>query len=261
MLRTSSALLSIALAGSLACGRPKPDDTKIAVASEPPAESAKPARPRSQRRPPPMPETFAGFPQPELAELDGVWLIEPQPPHPRLIWVVEEQGGVITTIDRHGIEVVYDAMLISPCALRLTDENGRAQTRAIAFADQRLIVSGKGAIAVAAADGSLLACVGPRTYQIAADGRCRYTTEMLGAWSEPVEIDNACELDVVDGARVLTIAGQPLREHDGVWLDELAASGVATRMQDRAAGVAALEPAAALEQPSVEANAESGETG
>jgi hypothetical protein len=254
------ALISSSIALTLiACGRPSPDDTKLRVAERAELDGASPHSRAPKRAAPPMPETFTRFPRPELAALDGVWLIEAQPPNPRLVWVVEEQGNVLTAIDRHGRETVFDVTLTSPCALRLTDEQGNAQTRSFALSDQRLIVTGKGAIAVSASDGSLLACVGFRTYQIAADGRCRYTTELLGTWSDPVEAENACELEVVDGVRVLTIAGQPLREQDGVWLDELAASGVATRLQDRAAGLAAIIPAAPAEAEPPKG--ETGETG
>lgn len=226
----------------LACGRPQTDDAKVVVADQQPvARAAKsPSRARPRRQAPPMPETFAAFPRPELAALDGVWLIDAQPPNPRMLWVVEDRGSVLTTVDRHGRETVFDITLISPCALRLTDDNGNAQARSIAVLEERVIVTGKGAIAVAATDGSLLACVGHRTYQIAADGRCRYTTEMLGTWSDPIEDQSACEVETIAGARVLTIAGRQLREHEGVWLDELAAAGVVVRMEDRATGVAAI---------------------
>jgi hypothetical protein len=190
-----------------------------------------------------MPVTFAGFPRPALASRDGVWVVDGQAPGRAIVWVVEDDGTALTTIDRHGREQLHGITLSSPCALRLTDQNGRAYPRSIAQTKDRLIVSSKGAIAVAAADGSLLACAGHRTYQIAADGRCRYTTEMLGAWSDPVEAKDACAIEQADGARVLVLAGQRLREHaDGLWLDDVAAADVAVRMSDRAAAIAALTP-------------------
>ncbi|MFO7566032.1 MAG: hypothetical protein R6X02_25535 [Enhygromyxa sp.] len=263
MPRTVSGFSSsaLALAAAFACGRPQPDDAKAVVAessSDPTAAtSSAGARPRAPKRAAPaMPETFAAFSRPDLAALDGVWLLDAQAPIPRILWIIEDQGSVLTTIDRHGRETAFDVTLISPCALRLTDDHGNAQTRSIALTDQRLIVTSKGAVAVEAPDGSLLACVGHRTYQIAADGRCRYTTETLGTWSDPIEAESACELATVDGARVLTVAGQSLREHDGIWLDELAAAGVARRVEDRAAGLAALVPGAT--EALIEAGGETG---
>src|SRR5690606_18055439 len=100
-------------------------------------------------------------------------------------------------------EAVYDVALGSPCALRLIDADGAVETRSIALAGSRLIITSKGVIAVPAPDGSVLACFGHRTYQIAADGRCRYTTDTLAAWSDPVEAADACALEVVDGVRSL----------------------------------------------------------
>ncbi len=241
----------------LACGRPKPEaEAQAQRLDEPEAAPRGDARsprqrPAWQRKATPMPETFAGFPRPELSKLDGVWVVDTELGDRAVVWDVEDAGTKLTIVDRHGQARIHGITLSSPCALRLTDEAGRAQARAVAQLGERLIISSKGSIAVAAEDGSLLACVGHRTYQIAADGRCRYTTEMLGAWSEPVDAKDACELGEVDGARVLSIAGQTLREQDGsgVWLDEAAAAAVARPVDSREAGLAALvgEPEAAGE--------------
>jgi hypothetical protein len=260
--------ITLALVCTIACGRPKPEGENQPQKLEEPSEleaAAPPGReidPRTRkwkRAPPPMPETFAGFPQPELATLDGVWIVDNTRPNASEVWVVEEQGSKLTIIDRQAREQSFDVTLSSPCALRLINDDGRASARAIALSDERLIVTSKGAIAIASAEGSLLACVGHRTYQIAADGRCRYTTEMLGAWSDPVEAKDACTLETVDGERVLIIAGQRLREHDGVWLDELAAASVAVRMEDRDAAIAAIAPKPAAAAEAVAAT-ETGET-
>ncbi|HVH98751.1 MAG TPA: hypothetical protein VM869_08575 [Enhygromyxa sp.] len=270
MLSPTRSLPALALAlalATLACGRPKPELEAEARKVEDPAELAEaPAtsderRRRSLRRGAgPMPETFAAFPRPDLSALDGVWIIDGHIPNRGVVWDVEDDGSVLTIIDRHGREELHGITLSSPCALRLTDENGRAHARSIALTDERLLVTSKGAIAVAAPDGSLLACAGHRTYQIAADGRCRYTTEMLGAWSDPVEAEDLCKLDKADGARVLIIGGQRLREHEGgLWFDDVAAADVAVRMDDRAAATAALAPTPAT-MPAAEAAAIS-ETG
>jgi hypothetical protein len=230
---------------TIACGRPQSDGDSLPKKVEEPTEieAAAPTEHETSgrsrkwtRAPSAMPETFAGFPRPELAALDGVWLVD------KTVWVVEDGGSKLTTIDHRGRERIFGVTLSSPCALRLIDDEGRASARAIALSDERLIVTNKGAVAVAAPDGSLLACVGHRTYQIAADGRCRYTTEMLGAWSDPVEAKDACTLATVDGARVLIIAAARLHEREGVWLDEVAAANVAVRMDDRAAAIAAVTP-------------------
>ncbi|HLT37677.1 MAG TPA: hypothetical protein VK034_15395, partial [Enhygromyxa sp.] len=216
----SLGLHAVALAGLCACGRVDPGAEAKHEPASPPAAAAEQ---RPERHAAAMPETFAGFPQPELANLDGVWLVDARQPRHGVAWMIEAEGSKLTILDRHGRETVYDVTLGSPCALRLIDADGVAETRSIALSEQRLIVTSKGAVAVAAPDGSMLACFGHRTYQIAADGRCRYTTETLAAWTDPVEADDACELEIVDGARSLIIAGQRLREHDGVWLDEVAA--------------------------------------
>jgi hypothetical protein len=257
----SQASLALALC-VVACGPAKPEAEQQPHVVEDPAEleaaapsTAERRRQKLERGTSSMPETFAGFPRPELAKLDGVWIVDGQTPGRATVWVLEDQGSVLTTIDRHGREEVHGVTLSSPCALRLTDATGRSHSRAIALSDDKLIVTSKGAIAVAAPDGSLLACAGHRTFQIAPDGRCRYTTEMLGAWSDPVEAKDACTLETVDGARALTLAGQRLREHEaGVWYDEVAAADVAVRMDSREAAIAALAP-----EPS--AAAASGETG
>ena len=259
---------ALALLGLLGCGPADPQSANAAQTIDDPA-SLEPAPPTAadgqqragKRSPAPMPETFAGFPRPELATLDGVWIVDVTPPHRGLVWVIEEQGSKLTTVDRHGRETVHDMTLSSPCALRMIDDDGRALTRSIALVGDELFITGKGAIAVAAPDGSLLACVGHRTYQIAADGRCRYTTELLGAWSDPVDAAHACALATVDGVRTLTIAGQQLREQDGVWLDELAAAGVAVRMDDRAAALAAIAPPPAAEPTTSEPEPTTSETG
>jgi hypothetical protein len=251
MSRTLSRSSLVLALVTVACGRPKPELDSEARKLDEPIEQADAASPSAserrlltRKRPASsMPETFAAFPRPELAELDGVWLVDAKLPNRGVVWAIDDGGSTLTTIDRHGRELLYGITLTSPCALRLTDNTGRAQSRSIALSDEQLIVSSKGAIAVAAPDGSLLACAGHRTYQIAADGRCRYTTEMLGAWSDPVEAKDACTLETVDGARALTIAGQQLREHEGgIWYDDVAAADVAVRMDDRAAAIAALTP-------------------
>jgi hypothetical protein len=202
--------------------------------------------PKWKRSAPPMPESFVAFELPELAALDGVWLVESEIPGQRALWLIEEAGVKLTEIDEHGRERIYGITLASPCALRLTDEHGRARTRVLALDDERLFISREGATAVRGKDGSMLACAGHRTYQLAADGRCRYTTEMLGSWTEPAKPEKVCKL-AKDGA--LTIGDQLLREHEGLWLDELALAARATRLSDREAGLAALtaEPGAESE--------------
>ncbi len=241
-------MLSCLTVATLACGRPKPEAQTDAKKIESPDESepkqveqADKQRPAWQREATPMPATFAGFPRPELAKLDGIWIVDAERPSRGVVWEIEDEGSKLTIIDPHGRERIHGVTLSSPCALRLTDATGRAQARAIAQLDDALIISKRGAIAVAAEDGSLLACIGHRTYQITADGRCRYTTEMLGVWSDPIEATNACKLAKVAGKRVLTIAGQQFEERDGsVWLDEVAAASVASPVESREAGIAAL---------------------
>lgn len=203
---------------------------------------------------PPMPETFVAFTRPELAALDGAWLVESEIVGRRALWLIEEAGAKLTEIDHRGRERVYGLALASPCALRMTDEDGLSRTRAIAMAGDQLVITRMGATAVVGEDGSMLACAGPRTYQIAADGRCRFTTEMLGAWTDPATPVERCELGRDEQGRLLRVGEQVLREVDGLWVDPLAATGRATKVVDREAGLAAL-----AEVPASEVEAAAGE--
>src|SRR5690606_7037866 len=89
-------------------------------------------------------------------------------------------------------------------------------------------------------------------------GRCRHTTEMLGVWSDPAKPSEICKLGRDAKGRVLTIGTQQLREHDGLWLDELAAASKTEQVRDRDAAIALLaadptaEPAALVEGDEVE---------
>lgn len=259
--RSSFVVLWSALA-LLACTQPKPEQpADQARASEQASADARRGA-KLDAGDQAMPETFAAFARPNLAALDGVWIIDQQQPNRAIVWQVEDHGSVLTTIDRHGDEQLHGVTLSSPCALRLTDETGRAHSRSIALSSERLIVTSKGAVAVAAADGSLLACAGQRTFQIAADGRCRFTTELLGTWSDHVEAEDTCRVETVEGVRSLIVAGQRLREHaDGLWLDEVAAADVAVRMPDRAAAIAAITPPPTAAAAAAAASSETGETG
>jgi hypothetical protein len=202
-----------------------------------------------------MPETFAAFDRPDLARLDGAWLVTSEIPGQRVVWLIEEAGSKLIEVDHRGRERVFGLSLSSPCALRLTDERGDTRTRAIAMRAPatepgqpeqaiQFVSPQPGATAIAGRDGSMLACVGHRTYQIAADGRCRYTTELLGNWTEPTTPSGACELTQDEDGRVLVIGEQRLREQDGLWVTQgLFQSGLldlATKVDGREAGLAAL---------------------
>lgn len=255
--------LALTLCMTTGCGRstPAPEQAQPR-AIEDPAELAqlesatrsKPKRqtPKWKRAPPPMPETFAAFERPQLARLDGAWLVESEIPGQRVLWIIEEAGTKLIEVDHRGRERVFGLSLSSPCALRLTDERGQTRTRVIAMRDPvvepgqadagvQLVSPQPGAAAIMGRDGSMLACVGHRTYQIAADGRCRYTTEMLGAWTEPSTPSEACELTRDESGRVLVIDEQRLREQDGLWIVEGSDLARATKVDNREAGLAALK--------------------
>jgi hypothetical protein len=243
--RSPRAALSIGLVLTMACGRTSPDPEAQPQRVEDPeqleaARAEKPAR-KLKRAAPPMPETFVAFELPDLTALDGAWLVESDVPQQRVLWLIEEGGEKLTEIDHRGSEREYSLSIASPCALRLIDERGQTQTRSLALHDGQLAITLKGATAVRGRDGSMLACVGHRTYQIAPDGRCRYTSEMLGSWTEPATPEERCELTKDNQGPVLTIAEQRLRERDGLWLDETTATQArAIAVADREAGMAAL---------------------
>ena len=254
-------LLVLALAS--ACGNPRSNDVKAKpAAAADPADQAPPARPSWQREAIPMPATFSGFPRPDLATLDGVWIVDAGRARGRMVWVFEDQGSKLTTLSSVGTEEIFGVTLSSPCALRLTDSEGDAQSRTLARLDDGLILTQKGAVALEASDGGLLACLGHRTYQITADGQCRFTTELLGVWGDPTEAAASCSLETKDGAKQLTIAGQVLREaQPGVWLDEVAAAARATPAESREAALATIQAPAAAAAAGDEAATGTGETG
>jgi hypothetical protein len=231
------------------CGRPTPESDARPRLIDDPAEleqldeAARVDRKPTQKKwkrpaPTPMPETFVAFELPELAALDGAWLVESEVPDRRVLWLIEEGGAKLTEVDQRGHERAYSMSIASPCALRLTDELGRTLTRSLAQNGEQLVISRTGATAVRGRDGSMLACIGHRTYQIAPDGRCRFTSEMLGTWSEPATPDDRCELGKDERGPVLTIGEQRLHEQDGLWLGDGSTRAVA--VADRAAGLAAL---------------------
>jgi hypothetical protein len=241
--RAAPCLFALALLG---CGpKAEADNTATRLEDSAEVDLVAPRKPSGPQHPP-MPETFAGFPRPDLTALDGAWIVDGEIPGERVAWIVEDEGTVVRVIDRRGHERVYGATLTSPCALRLSDEYGGSRSRTFSLHGDSLLLSSRGAVAVAAADGSLLACVGHRTYQIAADGRCRYTTEMLGVWSEPAEPNEDCSIGADDQGRALTIGSHLLRELNGAWVDKIAVASAASRMADRKAAIAALreDPAA-----------------
>lgn len=244
----AAALLGLVLTS--ACGRPTPeaetgprrieDPSELERLAEREPTAAKPKQRWKRAAPSPMPETFVAFDLPDLATLDGAWLVESDVSDRRVLWLITEGGAALTEIDHRGQERAYSLSLASPCALRLTDERGHTRTGSLALHGDRLVVTRTGATAVRGRDGSLLACVGHRTYQIAADGRCRYTSEMLGTWTEPTSPSERCELGKDATGPVLTIAEHRLRERDGMWLDERSDEALAIAVEDREAGLAAL---------------------
>jgi hypothetical protein len=219
-----------------------------------------------QRKAIAMPATFTGFPRPDLGALDGVWIVDGGRPRGQQVWVFEDQGSKLTIVtpadgQESGQAEIHGVTLSSPCTLRLANADGDAESRALAQLGQsgsgRLILTAKGAVGVAAADGSLLACVGHRTFQITPDGLCRFTTEMLGVWADPVEAEAACALETTGEGKRLVIAGQVLREVEpGIWLDELAQADAVTPAQTREAALAAIQP----ELAETETGDESGES-
>jgi hypothetical protein len=249
------ATLLLGLVLTTACGRPTPesdaqprrieDPTELAGLEEASRSEQAKAPKWKRATPAPMPETFVAFDLPDLATLDGAWLVESEVPQNRVLWLIEEGGAKLTEVDHRGREHVYSMSIASPCALRLTDERGHTRTRSLALHDGQFVISRSGATAVRGRDGSMLACLGHRTYQIAPDGRCRYTSEMLGSWTEPAAPDERCELGKDEQGPVLTIAEQRLRERDGLWLDERSTDARARAVEDRASGLAHLESHAA----------------
>jgi hypothetical protein len=255
LLPRTRATLLLGFVLTTACGRPSPEPKAQPRPIEDPAEleeledasrTEQAREPKWKRAAPsPMPETFVAFELPDLAALDGAWLVESEVPKHRVLWLIEEGGAKLTEVDHRGRERVYSMSIASPCALRLTDERGHTRSRSLALHDGQLIISRSGATAVRGRDGSMLACLGHRTYQIAPDGRCRYTSEMLGSWTEPAAPDERCELGKDDQGPVLTIAEQHLREQNGLWLDEKSTEARARAVEDRASGLAQLASHAA----------------
>jgi hypothetical protein len=247
--------LWLGLVLTTACGRPTPaaqaqprrieDPTELAELEEASRTEPKQAPKWKRAAPTPMPETFVAFELPDLATLDGAWLVESEVPKQRVLWLIEEGGAKLTEIDHRGRERVYSMSIASPCALRLTDERGHTRSRPLALHDGQFVISRSGATAVRGRDGSMLACLGHRTYQIAPDGRCRYTSEMLGTWTEPAAPDERCELGKDEQGPLLTIAEQRLRERGGLWLDESSTDARARAVEDRTSGLAQLASHAA----------------
>jgi hypothetical protein len=225
---------------SKALPRPIDDPAELERLPEPKPVEAKPLRRWKRAEAAPMPETFVAFELPDLGTLDGAWLVESEVSNRRVLWLVDEGGASLTEIDHRGLERGYSLSIASPCAVRLTDERGRTRTRSLALHGEQLVVTRAGPTAVRGRDGSILACIGHRTYQIAPDGRCRYTSEMLGSWTEPSAPDERCELGSDANGPWLTIAEHRLREQDGLWLDEQSADALAIAVADREAGLAAL---------------------
>lgn len=239
----AAALLGLVLAS--ACGRP--DDATQPRPIDDPAGLEGIAEPQPAKRKrqwkqaaPPMPKTFVAFELPDLAKLDGAWLVESEVSDRRVLWLIDEGGANLIEIDHRGVERVYSMSIASPCGLRLTDEEGHTSARSLALHEEQLVITRSGATAVRGTDGSILACIGHRTYQIAPDGRCRYTSEMLGTWTEQVASDERCELGKDAIGSLLTIAEHRLRERNGVWLDESSANALAIAVANREAGLAAL---------------------
>lgn len=246
-LMRAAALLGLLVTS--ACGRPSSDSEGQPRRIEDPAElerfaGPEPAPKRKRKwkgaAPSPMPETFVAFELPDLATLDGAWLVESDVSDRRVLWLIDEGGAKLTEIDHRGTERSYSMSIASPCALRLTDEEGRTRTCSLALHGEQLVITRSGATAVRGHDGSMLACIGYRTYQIAPDGRCRYTSEMLGTWTEPVAPDERCELGKDGDGALLTIAEHRVREREGVWIDESSANALAIAVEDRPTGLAAL---------------------
>jgi hypothetical protein len=196
-------------------------------------EKKKPERPPVwQREATPIPEAFARFPVAPLDSLIGTWVVASDVPGERELWIIEEQGRKLTTVDARGRERVHALSLQSPCSLTLIDEGGRTRTRRFAPIGDRFHTHPEGASAVAAPDGSVLACVDTQTIVMPVEGPCVGHGEMLGVWSELGPPAGTCAREVPE----IVIGERRLRPVEGIWMDEVLQQAVAEKVADRAAG-------------------------
>ena len=139
-----------------------------------------------------MPEAFASYPRTELDALVGHWLVASDIPGQHELWIVEEAGRKLTTLDARGRERVYGLALQSPCSLAISDEFGRTRFHHFARIGERFYSHPTGASAIAGSDGSAIACVGTQTIIVPAEGPCVAYSQMLGVWSELGPPTKAC---------------------------------------------------------------------
>lgn len=234
-----------------ACNSSKPSSQ--AHRADPGVRAEKPKKERPpvwQRDAIEMPEAFARFPVTSLDTLVGHWLVAGDIPGQRELWIIEEQGRKLTSIDVRGRERVHGLSWQSPCTLALTDEGGRTHTRRFMRIGERLFLHPEGAAAIAASDGSAIACIGTQAIVIPAEGPCVRYSEMLGVWSETGAPTETCVRElppVVEGqpaaSAELVIGERRLRAvagSDGMWMDEALEQALAEKVADRAAGMQAL---------------------
>jgi hypothetical protein len=234
-----------------ACNAPKPtaelhSGPKPSGTDQPPKKARLPAW--QQHEAAPMPAAFAGFPVVSLDTLVGHWVVASDIPGQRELWIIEEQGRKLTSVDARGRERVHGLTLPSPCTLALTDEGGRTHQRRFARIGERLYTHPKGAAAITAGDGAMLACVGTQTIVVPVEGACTSFGEMLGVWSEMGAPAGTCARQLPPALEgqppaELVIGERRLRSIDassGVWMDDVLEQALADKVADRPAGEQAL---------------------
>ncbi len=227
----------------------KDEAEREAKKSESPGTKTLQRQPAWQRQPPQMPERFAAFAQPDLAALEGFWIVASDIEGQRELWIVEDQGHKVTIVDARGNERLHGLALLSPCSVQVTNEYGRTRARSFAWVGETLFLHAKGGVALAGPDDELIACIGSQTITVGADGKCTAFSELLGVWREDAE---PCERIPAgeQPARLELAERELIAGEGGVWLDATSSANPAQRFADRASAEAALASAPTPADPS-----------
>ncbi|GEM_PF-3747734 len=247
----------LALAGGCGGGTSERSPVPMGPAPETSAKAERAAARKQAKKPwnrpvPEMPADFVPFPAPDLHTFEGVWLIDSEVSGEREVWVVgapsEVGSSPLSIVDRHSRVREYGLSLLSPCSLRLLDEQGHAHKRAMVSIDGVPSVTHTGAVAVMAKDDSQLVCVGRHHYVIDAAGECRRHAEMLGSWdSDVVGAEHCARTEAglsIDGATLSPLPGQ-----GRIALDPIAANAAARSFPSREQAEAALQAAPDSTEP------------
>lgn len=258
----SLARFALACSLVLACrSEPKPQHRKAETEATP--RASKPKLEVWQRPGVAMPDAFAPFPTPALADLVGAWVVASDIPQQRELWLIEEQGRKLTIVEVGGRKRVHGLSLHSPCTLALVDDGGRKQTRPFVRIGEQFFVHPEGVAGLSSAEGQHLACTRRTTTIVPPSGPCRGFDEMLGVWSELGAPPDACMLEIIAAPPAaadspppsappptLVIGEQRLTQREGAWLNPTLAASEALRVADEAAGLALLERPVEVAPPS-----------